>query len=208
MLVGNGGRKSARRRPGTWGQTAPCFQWPCSQTARCGRSGHLWHCSKSGAGPSNRKAPPFFAACFQILPKYICGSPVLLKSSFFRLFSLDFLRFKTIVSISPPFVQHRTPSPLTESSASILYIFHNFYSISGNLSGNENRLHFSSLPAFSPASPGSSGRNCRLFHPLFSGCFRCPVLDCTPCPPAHFAEARSPLPFRSFPSFSGTFPSA
>lgn len=75
-----------------------------------------------------------------------------------------------------------------------------------HFSGNENCSHFHSFPSFSVSSPGSSGRNCRPFRPVFSPGFRCPVSDCTPCPPAHFAEARPPLPFRSFSSSSGSFP--
>lgn len=192
MLAGNGGRQSARRRSGTWGQTAPCFHCPGPLAEKTAGSGHLWHCSKTGAAPSNRKAAPFFAACFQISPKYIFRLRLLPKFSQFRIFSPVFSTFKSIVSISPPFVQHLFYPQRTESSGSILYNIHKTYSFFSNLPVNWKWFRFLFYSGFLPKSI----RMIRLFHP------------CSDLSPPFILHSFPDVSSRFFPGFSFNFPSS
>ena len=201
MLAGNVGPKRPAGGLEHGARPRPAFDGPEPLPPNAARSGHLWHCSKSGPGPSNRKAPPFFAACFQISPKYIYRSCLLLKSSLFRLFSLDFLRFKTIVSISPPFVQHKFLLPLTESSGRILCSFHNFYSNRGFFLADANRNYLHQSPSVSPPVRHFCFRFSGVARPPFSGS----DFDCKPFCPAYFAEERPALFFRFFPQLPRLF---
>lgn len=171
MLAGNGGQKRPAGGLEHGARPRPAFTGPEPLPPNGACSGHLWHCSKSGPGPSNGKALPFFAACFQISPKYIYRSRLLLKSSLFRPFSLDFLRFKTIVSISPPFVQHKFLLPLTESSGRILCSFHNFYSNRGFFLADANRYYLHQAPFVSPSVRYFSVRFSGAARPRFPGLF-------------------------------------